>query len=75
MCFLWPSLSHDALPQLWKPAAVVAQLARHILYAEWHCCPTKPIPRELPRVTERTTQLIGVENGKTNKMMDTKARQ
>ena len=37
--------------------------------------PTNPIPQELPSVTERTTQLIGVEDGKTNKMMDTKARQ
>ena len=36
---------------------------------------TAPIPQELPSVTERTTQLIGVEDGKTNKMMDTKARQ
>ena len=37
--------------------------------------PTNPIPQELPSVTERTTQLIGVDDGKTNKMMDTKARQ
>ncbi|HXQ69625.1 MAG TPA: zinc ribbon domain-containing protein [Pyrinomonadaceae bacterium] len=37
--------------------------------------PTNPIPQELPSVTERTTQLIGVEDSKTNKMMDTKARQ
>jgi zinc ribbon protein len=37
--------------------------------------PTKPIPHELPSVTERTTQLIGVEETKTNKMMDTKPRQ
>jgi len=37
--------------------------------------PTNPIPHELPSVTERTTQLIGVEEPKTNKMMDTKARQ
>lgn len=37
--------------------------------------PTNPIPQELPSVTERTTQLIGVEDAKTNKMMDTKARQ
>lgn len=31
--------------------------------------------QSLPSVTERTTQLIGVEDAKTNKMMDTKARQ
>ena len=37
--------------------------------------PTNPIPLELPSVTERTTQLIGVEEAKTNKMMDTKPRQ
>ena len=37
--------------------------------------PTNPIPHELPSVTERTTQLIGVEETKTNKMMDTKPRQ
>jgi zinc-ribbon domain len=37
--------------------------------------PTNPIPQELPSVTERTTQLIGVEEAKTNKMMDTKPRQ
>lgn len=37
--------------------------------------PTNPIPHELPSVTERTTQLIGVEDVKTNKMMDTDARQ
>lgn len=42
---------------------------------ESHSLPTNPIPQELPSVTERTTQLIGVEDGKTNKMMDTKARQ
>ena len=34
-----------------------------------------PIPHELPSVTERTTQLIGVEDSKTNKMMDSEARQ
>lgn len=37
--------------------------------------PTKPIPQELPSVTERTTQLIGVEDSKTNKMMDSDASQ
>lgn len=37
--------------------------------------PTQPIPHELPSVTERTTQLIGVEDSKTNKMMDSDARQ
>ena len=42
---------------------------------EPHAVSTAPIPQELPSVTERTTQLIGVEDSKTNKMMDTKARQ
>ena len=37
--------------------------------------PTHPIPTLLPSVTERTTQLIGVEDVRTNKMMDTKARE
>ena len=37
--------------------------------------PTHPIPAELPSVTERTTQLIGVEDTRTNKMMDTNARE
>lgn len=37
--------------------------------------PANPIPHELPSVTERTTQLIGVDDGKTNKMMDSDARQ
>ena len=37
--------------------------------------PTHPIPAALPSVTERTTQLIGVEDPGTNKMMDTKARE
>ena len=36
-----------------------------------------PLLRHEPRsrVTERTTQLIGVEDTRTNKMMDTKARE
>jgi zinc ribbon protein len=33
--------------------------------------PTDPILAELPSVTERTTQLIAVEEAPTNKMMDT----
>ena len=37
--------------------------------------PTHPIPAALPSVTERTTQLIGVEDTRTNKMMDTNARE
>lgn len=37
--------------------------------------PANPIPHELPSVTERTTQLIGVEESKTNKMMDSDASQ
>ena len=37
--------------------------------------PTHPIPAALPSVTERTTQLIGVEDARTNKMMDTKPRE
>lgn len=37
--------------------------------------PTHPIPAELPSVTERTTQLIAVEDAPTNKMMDTGARE
>jgi zinc ribbon protein len=37
--------------------------------------PTHPIPASLPSVTERTTQLIGVEDTRTNKMMDTNARE
>ena len=34
-----------------------------------------PIPAELPSVTERTTQLIAVEDAPTNKMMDTGPRE
>ena len=34
--------------------------------------PTKSMPAELPSVTERTTQLIAVEEAPTNKMMDTR---
>lgn len=34
--------------------------------------PTTRIPAELPSVTERTTQLIAVEEAPTNKMMDTR---
>jgi hypothetical protein len=37
--------------------------------------PTSPLPVELPSVTERTTQLIGVDDAPTNKMMDTKPRE
>jgi hypothetical protein len=37
--------------------------------------PTSPIPQALPSVTERTTQLIGVEQPESNKMMDTNARE
>jgi hypothetical protein len=37
--------------------------------------PTSPLPVELPSVTERTTQLIGVDDASTNKMMDTKPRE
>ena len=37
--------------------------------------PTSPLPTALPSVTERTTQLIGVEDTPTNKMMDTEARE
>ena len=37
--------------------------------------PTHPIPAALPSVTERTTQLIGVEDTRTNNIMDTKARE
>ena len=33
--------------------------------------PTGRLPAELPSVTERTTQLIAVEEAPTNKMMDT----
>jgi hypothetical protein len=33
--------------------------------------PTNSIPAELPSVTERTTQLIAVDEAPTNKMMDT----
>jgi len=33
--------------------------------------PPNRIPAELPSVTERTTQLIAVEEARTNKMMDT----
>jgi len=32
--------------------------------------PTNPIPAALPSVTERTTQLIAVDEAPTNKMMD-----
>lgn len=34
--------------------------------------PTSLLPAELPSVTERTTQLIAVEEAPTNKMMDTR---
>ena len=34
--------------------------------------PTNRLPAELPSVTERTTQLIAVEEAPTNKMMDTR---
>src|ERR1041384_3064498 len=34
--------------------------------------PTTRLPAELPSVTERTTQLIAVEEAPTNKMMDTR---
>lgn len=34
--------------------------------------PTSPTPAELPSITERTTQLIGVEEAPTTKMMDRK---
>ena len=37
--------------------------------------PTSPIPAELPSVTERTTQLIAVDEAPTNKMMDTRPRE
>lgn len=37
--------------------------------------PTHPIPAELPSVTERTTQLIAVDEAPTNKMMDTGPRE
>ena len=37
--------------------------------------PTRQIPAELPSVTERTTQLIAVEEAPTNKMMDTSPRE
>ena len=37
--------------------------------------PTNPIPRALPSVTEQTTQLIGVNEAPTNKMMDTGTRE
>lgn len=37
--------------------------------------PTNEIPDALPSVTERTTQLIGVEDVRTNKMMDRKANE
>ena len=37
--------------------------------------PTHPIPAELPSVTERTTQLIAVEEAPANKMMDTSPRE
>ena len=37
--------------------------------------PTARIPAELPSVTERTTQLIAVEEAPTNKMMDTSPRE
>ena len=33
--------------------------------------PTNSSPAELPSITERTTQLIAVEEARTNKMMDT----
>jgi len=32
--------------------------------------PTNPIPAALPSITERTTQLIAVDEAPTNKMMD-----
>ncbi len=37
--------------------------------------PTSRLPAELPSVTERTTQLIAVEEAPTNKMMDTGSRE
>lgn len=37
--------------------------------------PTTSVPAELPSVTERTTQLIAVEEAPTNKMMDTGPRE
>src|SRR5262249_20523089 len=37
--------------------------------------PANPIPHELPSVTERTTQLMGVEKEKTKKMMNGDPRQ
>lgn len=37
--------------------------------------PTNPIPPALPSVTEQTTQLIGVNEAPTNKMMDTGPRE
>jgi hypothetical protein len=37
--------------------------------------PTNRLPAELPSVTERTTQLIAVEEAPTNKMMDTSPRE
>ena len=37
--------------------------------------PTSRIPAELPSVTERTTQLIAVEDAPTDKMMDTSPRE
>jgi hypothetical protein len=40
-----------------------------------HELPTNPIPAELPSVTERTTQLIAVDEAPTNKMMDTSPRE
>ena len=36
---------------------------------------TNPIPPALPSVTEQTTQLIGVNEAPTNKMMDTGTRE
>jgi hypothetical protein len=37
--------------------------------------PTNPIPAALPSVTERTTQLIAVDEAPTNKMMDSGPRE
>lgn len=37
--------------------------------------PANEVPVALPSVTERTTQLIGVEEVRTNKMMDSKANE
>ena len=37
--------------------------------------PNNEVPIALPSVTEQTTQLIGVEDARTNKMMDRKANE